>query len=105
MLRRRRPLLRTAAVVGTAGVVAGGVSAHQQRRYAQKDQQAAEAAAYEQQYAQAYAPPQYAPAPPPTPAEPDLTTQLTKLAQLHAQGILTDDEFAAKKAELLKKLV
>jgi len=94
--------LRTAAVVGTAGVVAGGVSAHQQRRYAQKDQQAAEAAAYEQQYAaQAYAPPQYAPAPPPTPAEPDLTTQLTKLAQLHAQGILTDDEFAAKKAQIL----
>ena len=27
--------------------------------------------------------------------------QLTKLAELHSQGILTDEEFAAKKAQIL----
>jgi hypothetical protein len=27
--------------------------------------------------------------------------QLTQLGQLHAQGILTDEEFAAQKAKLL----
>ncbi|EWS58007.1 hypothetical protein Y694_04078 [Methylibium sp. T29-B] len=30
---------------------------------------------------------------------------IEKLADLKAKGILTDEEFAAKKAELLKKLV
>ena len=30
-----------------------------------------------------------------------MTTELTQLAQLHSQGILTDEEFAAKKAQLL----
>jgi len=92
--------MRTAAVVGTATAVAGGVSHHQQKKYAEKDQQAAEAQAYEQQQ---YAPPpqQYAAPAPAAPAEPDLTAELTKLAQLHTQGILTDDEFAAKKAQIL----
>ena len=33
--------------------------------------------------------------------EPDVTEELTKLAQLHSQGILTDEEFSAKKAQLL----
>jgi hypothetical protein len=35
------------------------------------------------------------------PAEPDPMEQLQKLAQLHEQGILTDEEFAAQKAKLL----
>jgi len=35
------------------------------------------------------------------PAEPDPMEQLEKLAQLHAQGILTDEEFAAQKAKIL----
>ena len=30
---------------------------------------------------------------------------LEKLAELKGKGILTDEEFSAKKAELLKKLV
>ena len=34
----------------------------------------------------------------------DVTDQIAKLAALHAQGILTDEEFADKKAELLKRL-
>ena len=35
------------------------------------------------------------------PPEPDPMEQLEKLAQLHAQGILTDEEFAAQKAKIL----
>jgi hypothetical protein len=34
----------------------------------------------------------------------DVAEQITKLAALHAQGILTDAEFSDKKAELLKRL-
>jgi hypothetical protein len=32
---------------------------------------------------------------------PDVTEQIAKLAELRDQGALTEDEFAAKKAELL----
>lgn len=35
---------------------------------------------------------------------PDITSQLTSLAALRDQGILTEDEFAAKKADLLSRL-
>ena len=42
----------------------------------------------------------------PTGVKPDeLMATLEKLAELKARGILTEDEFATKKAELLKKLV
>ncbi|XVV14368.1 SHOCT domain-containing protein [Actinoplanes sp. CA-131856] len=34
----------------------------------------------------------------------DVVAQIEKLASLHAAGILTDQEFAAKKAELLSRL-
>lgn len=44
-----------------------------------------------------YAPP---PAPAPAPAA-DPYEELKKLGELHAQGILTDEEFAAQKAKLL----
>ncbi len=94
MLRRGRPLLRTAAVVGTATAVSGGVAHHQQKKYAQQD---AAAAAAPQEYAAA--PQQYAP--PPAPAPNDDMAELTQLAELHSQGILTDEEFAAKKAQIL----
>ena len=42
-------------------------------------------------------------APPPASAaaEPDVSAELTQLAQLHEQGILTDEEFSAKKAQIL----
>lgn len=95
-----RGVARTAAVVGTAGAV----SHHQQKRWAAKDQQAAEAAAYQEQE---YAPePQYAPPPQqyaaPAPVEEDPTVaKLTQLADLHAQGILSDEEFTAAKAKAL----
>jgi hypothetical protein len=53
----------------------------------------------------AYAPepePQYAPPPAPAPVPAaDPYEELKKLGDLHAQGILTDEEFAAQKAKLL----
>jgi hypothetical protein len=38
------------------------------------------------------------------PNAPDVADQIKKLAELHAAGILTDDEFATKKAELLDRM-
>jgi hypothetical protein len=85
MLRRGRPILRTAAIVGTASVVSGSVQHHQQEKYAAQDAQ---------QYAQQPAPAAAAPAD-------SSIDELTQIAQLHDQGILTDEEFAAKKAQIL----
>jgi hypothetical protein len=93
MLRRGRPILRTAAVVGTAAVVSGSVQHHQQQKYAAQDAEA-------QQAQQPQVVDEQAPAPA-APAEPDMSAELTQLAQLHTQGILTDEEFAAKKAQIL----
>ncbi len=90
----RRPLVRgvarTAVVAGTATAVSGGVRRRQNNRWAEQDQ-----AQYEQQ--QAAAPPP----PPAAPAASDDMAELQQLADLHAQGILTDEEFAAKKAQVL----
>ena len=44
--------------------------------------------------------PQAAP-PPAAPAEPDMTSQLQELAKLKEQGILTEEEFQAKKKQIL----
>jgi Short C-terminal domain len=103
MLMRRRmgrpglvgTMARTAVVAGTAGAV----HHRQQRRYAEQDQKEYEAAAYEQQQAQQAA--AAAPLPPPAAAAPDMTTELQKLADLKASGVLTEEEFAAAKAKLL----
>jgi hypothetical protein len=81
---------RTAVVAGTATAVSGRVARRQNERWAAKDQQA-----YEQQAGQEALAQQQAPA-----AE-DPNAQLQNLAQLHAQGVLTDEEFAAAKAKLL----
>ncbi|HEX2365023.1 MAG TPA: SHOCT domain-containing protein, partial [Bradyrhizobium sp.] len=43
----------------------------------------------------------------PTPAErqsDDIFAKIERLADLHAKGILSDEEFAAKKTELLSRL-
>jgi hypothetical protein len=46
--------------------------------------------------------PQYAPPPPPAaPAEPDYAEELAKLAQLKNQGIISEEEFEAKKKQIL----
>jgi len=89
-----RMAARTAVVAGTATAVSGRVQRRQAARYDQQDQ----AEAYQQQQAAQ----QYAPPPPPAaPAEPDANAQLQNLAELHSQGVLTDEEFAAAKAKIL----
>ncbi len=41
-------------------------------------------------------------APPPAPGQAvDMAAELQKLADLHAQGVLSDEEFAAAKSKLL----
>ena len=91
-----RMAARTAVVAGTATAVSNNVSRRQANRWAAKEQQQQPA-----QYTQE--PPAYAPPPPPAAAAPadNLTEELQRLADLRAQGILTDDEFAAAKAKLL----
>ena len=113
MMRRRsvgRSIAR--AAVGTAVVAgtAGAVHHHQEQKWA--NQQAQQQAQYDQAYQQGAADaqqqqPQYAPppqqyaAPAPAPAGDDLTAKLQQLASLHAQGVLSDEEFAAAKQKLL----
>jgi hypothetical protein len=80
-----RMAARTAVVAGTATAVSGRVARRQAARYDEQDAQ---------QYQEA--------APAPAPAqEDDATAQLQNLANLHAQGVLTDEEFAASKAKIL----
>lgn len=95
MRRMGRPglvgtMARTAVIAGTATAVSGGVRNRQDQK-AQEAQQA-----------------QAAPAPPPAPApaaapagDVDITGELTKLAEMRNNGILTDEEFAAAKAKIL----
>jgi hypothetical protein len=94
-----RMAARTAVVAGTATAVSGRVQRRQAAKWEQQEYE--QQAQYQQQQAQ-YAPPpqQYAPAPA-APAEDDQTAQLQNLAQLHTQGVLTDEEFAAAKAKIL----
>lgn len=96
-----RMAARTAVVAGTATAVSGRVANRQAQKFNQQaEQQYAQQQYEQQQYAQqqAAAAPQAAPA---APAEDDQTAQLQKLATLHSQGILTDEEFAAAKAKVL----
>ena len=95
MFVRRGPgLVRAAATTAVVAGTAGAVRHRQDQKYARHDQEA-----YEQQMAQqqAYAQ-QAAPA---APAEPDYAAELQKLADLKAQGILTEEEFEAKKKQIL----
>jgi hypothetical protein len=89
-----RGVARTAVVAGTATAVSNRVSRRQANRWSSQE---------EQQYAQQqYAQQQYAPPPQPAPAAaPDPVEQLKDLAELKAQGILTDAEFEAQKARIL----
>ena len=96
-----RGVARTAVVAGTATAVSGRVQRRQAEKYTDRDAQIAadREQAYEQQTAAA------APPPPPVaaaaPAQSDMIQQLKDLGELHAQGILTDEEFAAQKAKIL----
>jgi Short C-terminal domain len=83
-----RGIARVAAVAGTATAVSNRVSRRQGRRWAAKEEQES---APQQEYA-------------PQPAAPpgrDAVSQLKELADLKAQGVLTDAEFEAQKAKIL----
>jgi hypothetical protein len=103
-------MAKTAAIVGTAQATRNAVNRHS----AQKDAQAyanASNAVYNQAPPpqQGYAPPpQQGYAPPPQEQyqeqavqEEDSIAKLERLSALYAQGMLTDQEFAAAKAKLL----
>jgi hypothetical protein len=81
-----RGVARTAVIAGTATHVSNNVSRRQANKWAEQDQQGQPA---QEQYA------------PPPPAAPDPIAQLKELGELHASGVLTDEEFAAQKAKLL----
>jgi membrane protease subunit (stomatin/prohibitin family) len=82
-----RMAARTAVVAGTATAVSGRVARRQAERYDQR--------AEEQQYQAA---PQQSPA---APSQDESMAKLQELAQLHSQGVLSDDEFTAAKAKIL----
>ncbi len=102
-----RAAAATAVVAGTAQATRNAVN----RRSAEKNAKAytnamnaaqAQTAPPPQQVApppQAYAPPP--PAPAPAPAGTDVTSQLNQLAQLHASGVLSDEEFTVAKQKVL----
>jgi len=79
-----RMAARTAVISGTATAVSGRVAHRQAQQYSASAAQAQPAA-------------QAAPAA----AEDSAATKLQELANLHAQGILSDEEFAAAKAKVL----
>jgi len=86
-----RGVARTAVIAGTATSVSNRVSKRQGERWA--EQEAAQ---------QGAAPPPAAPAAAaPASGEGSVIDQLKELGELKAQGILTEEEFAAQKAKLL----
>ncbi len=84
-----RGIARTAVVAGTATAVSNRVSRRQYNRWS--DQQAPEPAPQSYQQAQPAAPS----------GGEDRISKLKDLADLKAQGILTDEEFAKEKARVL----
>jgi hypothetical protein len=101
MFGRRGPGLvgaaaRTAVIAGTATAVSGRVQRRQHQKYAEQDAvyMESQAAAMERGFEQ----PAAAAAPA---ASGDYTAELQKLAELKAAGILTEEEFEAKKRQIL----
>jgi Short C-terminal domain len=92
---RRRPLLRAAAVGGGAYLAGKKTAQHRADQEYQDSEQDQRISALEQQ--QGTAPP---PARDQAGGSP-LGDQLNQLADLHRQGVLSDDEFASAKAKLL----
>jgi Short C-terminal domain len=85
-----RGVARTAVIAGTATSVSNRVSRRQGARWAEQEQQAAPVAA-----------PAAPPAAAPAPGGASTIDQLKELGELKAQGILTEEEFAAQKAKVL----
>jgi hypothetical protein len=83
-----RGVARTAVIAGTATAVSNNVSRRQAGRWAEQDAQAG--------------PQEQAAAAPPAPAaEADYMAELQQLASLRDSGVLTDEEFEAKKRQIL----
>jgi hypothetical protein len=89
LMRRRRPLLRAAAVGGGA-YLAG------KKRAQSEEREAGQEARLEGLESQPAAAPPAAGG-----LSPDAMEQLKSLGQLHDQGILTDQEFEQQKAKVL----
>ena len=85
-----RGIARTAVVAGTASAVGGRVRHRQDQKWARQD-------------AEAYAPEPVSAVPEQrsAPQGKDKLQQLKELGDLKAQGVLTEDEFAAEKAKIL----
>ena len=117
MMRRRRPILRTAVVGGVAYSAGSHVAKASAAQAQQEDMQNAQIAELQQQQQdmqqQAAPPPVYQqPAPPPPPQEAaapespgamnaDKIEQLKQIGELHASGVLNDDEFESMKQKIL----
>ena len=84
-----RGVARTAVVAGTASAVSGRVQHRQQQKWADQDAQQQQNQAPEQQMS----------------PQDDTISQIQQLSQLVNQGILTQEEFEAKKKQLLGILV
>jgi hypothetical protein len=82
-------MARTAVVAGTATAVSNRVSRRQAGRWSEQAEQ-------QEMEAQQAAPPPAA-----VPDEPDYMAELQQLAQLKEQGIVSEEEFEAKKKQLL----
>ena len=89
LMRRGPGLIGTAARTGVAMGVAGRVRHRQEQRWAEEEQA---------QYAQQAPPPAAAPA---APAAPDYASELEQLAKLRDQGVISAEDFEAKKKQLL----
>ncbi|MFJ8072552.1 SHOCT domain-containing protein [Streptomyces sp. NPDC096176] len=86
-----RGVARTAVVAGTATAVSKRVSRRQAGRWAQQDSAGTPAEP----------PPGYGAPPPPESSMEGRIAQLKDLADLKAQGVLSDAEFEAQKSRLL----
>jgi hypothetical protein len=85
-----RGIARTAVVAGTATAVSNRVSRRQAERWSEQGALPG----------QEYAPPPQATTPAPAGGD-DTIERLKQLGELHASGVLTDEEFAAQKAKVL----
>ena len=94
-----RGVARTAVVAGTASAVNGRVQRRQAERFAERD--AHTAAMQQQAYADQTAYQEAPVAQPQSASSEERLAQLERLGGLLAQGVLSQEEFAAEKARIL----
>ena len=85
-----RGVARVAVAAGTATAVSNRVSRRQAQKWSDQGQAALRGGGAGRR-----------PAPAPQAAAPDPIERLKQLGQLHTDGVLTDEEFAAEKAKVL----